>query len=175
MTKGLHRLAGLLALLLIVLFFVSSIVVELVGDHHAVATLKTSILVGVCVLVPTMVTTALTGRARARGRRGPVVAAKQRRTVIIAAIGLAVLVPCAVTLWRLSSSGDFSTAFFAVQAVELAAGATNIILLSLNVRTGLIMTGRLRKRPRSGRARGQIGVATQRAGVPDGADVDTTP
>ena len=92
--RVLHRLAGLLAPLLIVLFFSSTIIVESIGNHHAVATLKTAILVGVCVLIPTMVTTAITGRTRARGRSGPVVGAKLKRTIaaaerISAALGAA--------------------------------------------------------------------------------------
>jgi hypothetical protein len=36
---------------------------------------------------------------------------------------------------------------YTVQALELAAGATNITLLGLNMRDGLTMKGRLRSRP----------------------------
>jgi hypothetical protein len=37
--------------------------------------------------------------------------------------------------------------FYAVQALELVGGAANITLLSLNMRDGLRMKGRLRRRP----------------------------
>ena len=39
------------------------------------------------------------------------------------------------------------TGFYVAQALELAAGATNIALLSLNMRDGLKMKGRLRRKP----------------------------
>ncbi|HXX85674.1 MAG TPA: hypothetical protein VEN29_17060, partial [Casimicrobiaceae bacterium] len=42
-------------------------------------------------------------------------------------------------------AGEFDTAFYLVQALELAAGATNITLLSLNLRDGLKLMGRLRR------------------------------
>jgi len=152
MTSLLHRIAGVFSLLLIALFFVSSVTVEVFGDHNAVALVKSLILIGVCVLVPAMAATGVTGRLRARGRGGPVIRAKKTRTAIIAAIGLLILIPCAVTLRQLSASGDFSATFTVVQAVELAGGAVNIVLMSINVRAGMIMTGRLRKK-RAGSAR----------------------
>jgi hypothetical protein len=146
MVKRVHWLAGLFALVLIVLFFASTITVEAIGDHNAVAAVKALILIGVCVLVPSMAATGVTGRLRARNRRGPVVRGKLRRTAVIAAIGLLVLVPCAVVLQRLSAAGDFGGTFRIVQAIELLGGAVNIVLMSLNVRAGMIMTGRIRRR-----------------------------
>ncbi|WP_269933435.1 hypothetical protein [Aminobacter sp. HY435] len=38
-----------------------------------------------------------------------------------------------------AEDGRFDAAFFAVQALELAAGAVNIALLSLNMRDGLAL------------------------------------
>jgi hypothetical protein len=146
MVRRVHRLVGLFALTLIVLFFVSTIAVEVIGDHRAVAAVKTLILIGVCVLVPSMAAAGVTGRLRARNRRGPIVRGKLIRTGVIAAIGLLVLVPCAVTLQRLSAAGDFGGPFRVVQAIELLGGAVNIVLMSLNVRAGMIMTGRIRRR-----------------------------
>ncbi len=45
---------------------------------------------------------------------------------------------------RWALAGSFDTTFYAVQALELLAGATNLTLMGLNVRDGLRMTGRLR-------------------------------
>jgi hypothetical protein len=44
----------------------------------------------------------------------------------------------------MANARRFDALFYAVQALELAAGAVNIALLSLNMRDGLRMTGRLR-------------------------------
>jgi hypothetical protein len=46
-----------------------------------------------------------------------------------------------------ASAGEFDTGFYVAQALELAAGATNIALLGLNMRDGLRMKGRLRRKP----------------------------
>jgi hypothetical protein len=43
-----------------------------------------------------------------------------------------------------ASAGSFDATFYAVQLLELAAGATNVTLLALNVRDGLRLAGRLR-------------------------------
>jgi hypothetical protein len=64
---------------------------------------------------------------------------------IIAANGILVLVPCALALHWLASIGNFGVAFYVVQAVELIAGPVNIVLMGLNVRDGMKLTGRLKK------------------------------
>jgi len=69
---------------------------------------------------------------------------------IIAANGVLVLIPSALFLAWKAGAGAFDTAFYAVQAVELIAGAVNVTLLSLNMRDGLRMTRRL---PMSARSR----------------------
>jgi hypothetical protein len=63
----------------------------------------------------------------------------------IAANGLLVLVPCAIVLNRWAAAGSFDTAFYAVQAIELLAGALNLALMGLNARDGLRLAGRLRR------------------------------
>ena len=48
---------------------------------------------------------------------------------ILAANGILILIPAAVFLSFKAQSGAFDTIFYAVQAVELIAGAANIVLL----------------------------------------------
>jgi hypothetical protein len=68
---------------------------------------------------------------------------------IIAGNGLLILVPSAFYLASKAAAGDFDAWFYGVQALELAAGATNIALMALNVRDGLRLGGRLgTSRPR---------------------------
>ena len=62
----------------------------------------------------------------------------------IAANGLLVLIPSALFLALKARTGQFDLSFYLVQALELAAGATNLTLLGLNMRDGLKMKGRLR-------------------------------
>ena len=59
--------------------------------------------------------------------------------------GILVLIPAALFLAFKARAADFDAAFYAVQALELTAGATNIVLLGLNMRDGLRIKGRLRR------------------------------
>jgi len=63
----------------------------------------------------------------------------------IAINGILVLIPCAVLLDHWASVGVFDTDFYMVQGVELLAGATNLILMGMNMRDGLRMSGRFRR------------------------------
>ena len=68
----------------------------------------------------------------------------------IAANGLLILVPSAVFLALRTGAGQFDTAFYAVQGLELVAGATNLTLLILNMRDGRAL-GRRRSRKSASR------------------------
>ncbi len=145
MSKLVHRVAAILALLCIATFFLSSIVVELLGSHAAVAQLKSLIVTpGLWILIPAMAAVGGTGAFLSRSRRGRLVETKQKRMRFIAINGLLVLVPCAIFLSRWANAGAFDTAFYAVQMIELIAGATNLTLMGMNARDGLRMAGRLR-------------------------------
>jgi hypothetical protein len=148
-----HRIFALLATATIALFFGATVLVELFGSAQAVAELKRLIVFpGLWVLVPAVAATGGSGFAAGRSRSGRLLAAKQRRMPWIALNGLLVLVPCAILLQRWSAAGRFDTAFYLVQAIELLAGATNLVLMGLNIRDGLHMSGRLRpgRHPQNG-------------------------
>ena len=143
MPKIAHLVAGMLALLCIATFFLSTIVVELFGSHAAVAQVKSLVVTpGLWILIPTLAATGASGMFLARSRRGRLVSAKKKRMPLIAANGLLVLVPCAILLNHWASAGTFDTTFYSVQALELVAGATNLALMFMNLRDGLRLTGR---------------------------------
>ncbi|NTW02630.1 MAG: hypothetical protein HGA19_15350 [Oscillochloris sp.] len=146
MKSRVHGITGGFALLLIALFFSSSVIVELIGHHQAIAWVKLAILYGLLGLVPAMMITAISGRVLTGKGQGRINVAKQRRMAIIAANGLLVLVPCAFVLQNMAASGNFNTMFYLVQAIELLAGATNITLMSLSIRDGLLLSGKIRQR-----------------------------
>ncbi len=145
MPKLVHRIAGTIAPLCIATFFLSTISLELFGTRAAVAQLKSLIVTpGLWILIPALVATGGSGVFLSKSRRGRLLEAKKRRMPIIAAIGLLVLVPCAIVLDRWAAAGSFDAAFYGVQTIELLAGATNLTLIGLNVRDGLRLSGRLR-------------------------------
>jgi len=144
MKPKIHAAAGTLALVTIATFWSSTILTELLGSHAQIAMLKTGILWGMLVLIPAMATAGATGAALGKKWRLPQVAAKSGRMKVIAANGLLILLPSAVFLaWR-ANSGQFDAVFYAVQLVELIAGATNITLLIRNLKAGLAIASRRR-------------------------------
>ena len=151
MKKIVHPIAGAIALVVITSFWISTVAVEVAGSREAIVWVKTAIPWGFILLVPAMAATGGTGLAMARGARGAVLAAKKRRMQIIAANGLLILIPSALFLAWKAQADAFDTGFFVVQAVELMAGATNMVLLGLNMRAGLKMTGRIGRRAKRGR------------------------
>lgn len=147
MLKFIHPVAGALALLTIATFWLSTALSEVFGSEATVTIVKTAIPWGFLVLIPALMAAGGSGFALAKGRRGGLVGAKIKRMPLIAANGILVLIPAALFLASKARAGAFDTAFYAVQVLELAAGAANIALLGLNMRDGLTMKGWLRRRP----------------------------
>jgi hypothetical protein len=141
-----HAAAGVLAMLTIAVFWLSTVTSELFAPRDLIVAVKSAIPWGFLLLVPALVLTGATGFAAAKGRGGRVIEAKQKRMPLIAANGLLVLIPSALFLAAKARAGEFDTAFYAVQALELIAGATNLILLGLNMRDGFKLSGRFRRR-----------------------------
>lgn len=147
MAKLVHRFAGALALMCLAAFFASTILVELLGSPATVARTKALIVSpGLWLMIPAIALTGASGVFLSRAREGRLVQAKRGRMPLIAANGLLVLVPCAIALNRWAAAGGVDATFYAVQALELAAGALNMALLGANARDGLRMAGRLRAR-----------------------------
>ncbi len=144
--KIIHPLAGAIAILTIVIFWLSTAVVELIGSAAAIVAVKTTIPWGFLLLIPALAAAGGSGLALAAGRRGGFIGAKLKRMPFIAANGVLILIPSALYLAFKARAGEIDASFDAVQALELAAGATNIALLGLNMRDGLRMKGWLRAR-----------------------------
>ncbi|MCK6621313.1 MAG: hypothetical protein HUU32_17115 [Calditrichaceae bacterium] len=145
MVKTIHFLAGFLATFTIVTFFLSTVVVEVFGSPAAVATVKSLIVApGLFILVPAIIAAGVSGFALSKSRRGRLIETKKKRMPFIAANGLLVLVPAAILLDRWASAGSFGVTFYLVQGAELLAGSVNLILMGLNIRDGLKLSGRFR-------------------------------
>jgi len=137
MLKMIHPVAGAIALLTILTFWFSTLFAEIFGSEALVVSVKTDIPWGFLLLIPALMTAGGTGFVLSKGSRAGVIGAKLKRMPFIAANGLLVLIPAALFLSSKARAGEFDTWFYAVQALELLAGATNIMLLGLNMRDGL--------------------------------------
>ena len=149
MIRLVHPVAGSVALLTIATFWLSTVLCELSGSPEVIIAVKTALPWGLLLLIPALAATGGSGFALSRGRRPKLITTKIKRTVISGANGLLVLVPCALFLAFKADAAEFDVAFYTVQGLELVAGAVNITLLGLNMRDGLKLTGRFRRRPRS--------------------------
>ncbi|MBQ5459101.1 MAG: hypothetical protein IIT59_01155 [Rhodocyclaceae bacterium] len=132
--KRIHGAAAFIALMCIATFWLSTVISELFLSHSAVATVKLAILYAFALLVPAIMATGMTGMKLGGKSRHPLIAAKRRRMPVIAANGVLILIPCAFFLSHRASAGTFDGVFYAVQALELLAGAVNITLMALSIR-----------------------------------------
>ena len=145
MKERVHFIAAVVATLTIATFFVSTVLVEFLGSSDAVAQVKRLIVLpGLWILVPAIAATGGTGFALSKSRQGRLVDAKRKRMPFIAANGLMILIPCAIFLDSWASQSLFDSRFYLVQGLELLAGGTNLVLMGLNMRDGLMLSGRVR-------------------------------
>ncbi|KIT15320.1 hypothetical protein [Jannaschia aquimarina] len=138
----LHAVAGSVALLTVFTFWTSAVVAELAFGHSGIAAVRTGILYALPILVVALAAAGGSGSRLAGRSAAPIIRGKQRRMRLAAANGLLVLVPSAIFLAWKAWHGAFDAAFTTVQAVELVAGAINIVLLGLNMRAGMRMRAR---------------------------------
>lgn len=132
---------------MIATFWISTLVSELLGGHEMIVAVKSMIPFGFLILIPAMMAVGGTGFSLAGMRRGRLVEVKRKRMPFIAANGVLILIPSALFLAAKAQAGQFDGMFYAVQIIELIAGAVNITLLGLNMRDGLRLTRGRRKRP----------------------------
>jgi len=147
MLKRIHPIAGIVAFLTILTFWISTAVSELLLPIDAVIAVKQAIPWGLLILVPALAITGATGFRLAGASVDPRVLRKKRRMPFIAGNGIVVLIPAALSLSVLATRSEFDGLFYSIQAVELIAGAGNLALMSLNIRDGLRISGRLNGRP----------------------------
>ncbi|TDF41380.1 hypothetical protein EYS14_00520 [Alteromonadaceae bacterium M269] len=145
MKRKIHAIGAIITMLCIASFFTSTLIVELFGSKESVLTIKSLVVnPGLFILIPAIAAAGITGFILAKNRKGTLVTNKKKRMPIIAANGLLVLTPCAIFLNQWAESGTFDTRFYLVQSLELLAGAVNLVLMRINLKDGLRMTGKLR-------------------------------
>ncbi|MCP1575969.1 ferredoxin-NADP reductase [Herbaspirillum rubrisubalbicans] len=145
MLRIIHPIAGLVAILAVSTFWLSTAFSELFSSRATVIAVKMAIPWGFLLLVPALAVTGSSGLLLSKGQRQGVVGVKRKCLPFIAANGLLILMPAALFLASKAKVGNFDAEFYAVQALELTAGALNITLLFLNMRAGLALTRWRRK------------------------------
>lgn len=142
MLRRVHPIAGVVGFVTILIFWTSTAASEMFGSVETITAVKQAIPWGLLILAPALAITGATGFRMAGASTDPRVLKKKRRMPFIAGNGLLILVPAALYLAALASRGEFGNVFYGVQAIELVAGAINLMLMGLNIRDGLRLTGR---------------------------------
>ncbi len=142
MKSKLHALAGTIALICMSLFWTTTLYSELFGTYAEIAIVKSNILWGMAILIPSMMAAGGSGFALGGKWKSKIISAKKIRMKIIAANGMIILLPSAVFLAQWAEAGLFDAQFYTVQVLEIVAGATNITLLGLNMRDGITLARR---------------------------------
>ena len=143
MKTRVHAIAGAIAFLTIMTFWTSTLISEMLGSYATIAAVKQAVLYGMILLIPALMITGASGMSLGAKRKDPRTMAKKGRMPFIAANGLLILVPSAVFLATRAQAGVFDSWFYTIQILELVAGATNLTLMALNIRDGLLMTRRI--------------------------------
>jgi len=143
MKTKIHAIAGGIAFLVILAFWVSTLFSEIFTGHETIAQVKNLVLWGMIILIPAMAIVGASGASLGANRADEEILRKKKRMPIIAATGILLLVPAAFFLEMKASNGEFDRWFYIVQAIELLAGASNLRLMVLNIRDGLRATGKV--------------------------------
>jgi len=146
MKTRIHAIAGGIGFLAILVFWTATVASELFGLPETVAAVKNAIVWGLLVLIPSMAVVGGSGLSLGKGRTDAQTLAKKKRMAVIAFNGLIVLAPCALFAAERANSGMFDATFYAVQVLELNAGALNLVLMGMNMRDGLAASGRFRRK-----------------------------
>ncbi|MCW8929989.1 MAG: hypothetical protein OQL19_07120 [Gammaproteobacteria bacterium] len=140
-----HKTAAIIATLCVITFLLSTIISELFFNTEVIAQVKRLIVMpGLIILIPAIALTGATGFSMAQNAKGGLIGKKRKRMPFIGANGVLILVPSAIILNHWASIGQFDMTFYLIQCLEIFAGAINITLMSLNIRDGRKMTGKVR-------------------------------
>lgn len=134
--KILHKSAAILSFIILVSFWLLSFSSELIGGHETIRLTKNFVFYGMFLLIPSIITTAISGFKIGQKYKGRVVEAKRKRMPFIAMIGALVLLPLAIWLRYKANYADFDSSFQIGQIGELIFGGTNIYFLGKNILAG---------------------------------------
>lgn len=137
-----HIIATAIASLTIASFFISSLLAELFGSVDVIKTVKTAILYSLPIMLVAMPVLGISGQKLADGRKSPLVTRKTKRLKWVFINGM-LLIILAIILYSLAMNNYFGRVFLSFQIIELSLGFINFILIALNIRTGLKLSGKI--------------------------------
>lgn len=140
--KG-HVVATIIAFLTISTFFFSTLWAEVFGGASIILKVKTLIFYLLPVLIVAMPVLAFTGIRLAAKNSSELVSRKLKRMRKIGINGV-LLISMAVFLYLRALNFHFDFLFWSMQVIELGLGGTNLVLIGLNIRDGLRLSGKIK-------------------------------
>lgn len=142
--RKIHKVCGILALLTISSFFLSSLYAEINGSHSVIRVIKTYIVFTIPLMLVLMPTCAITGKKMAGKSKSTIVKSKSNRVKFIALNGI-ILITLAIILYQRAINGKIDNTFLTIQIIEFIFGFTNIYMLFLMIKDGRILAGKVKK------------------------------
>ncbi|MDI2112582.1 hypothetical protein [Commensalibacter nepenthis] len=121
-----HRIAGGIALMILLVFWFSTVLSELIGDINNIKMVKYLIPYGFIILIPALMVVGGTGFTMAGKSDHPMLQSEKKSMPFITLNGLVVLIPCAFYLRYLAIHEQFDLVFILIQLVELIVGGARI-------------------------------------------------
>lgn len=144
--KNIHKVAAILAFLLITSFLTSTIIADLLATPEKIAQVKNTILMFIPILILAMIATGLSAKKLYPSAVTGKFKLKQTRLKVAAINGTLILLPAAVVLAKWSALGQFDGLYWTVQILEVIAGMTNLTMIGLNIRDGIRLGVKAKKR-----------------------------
>lgn len=144
--KNIHKTAAILALVLITSFLTSTIIADLLATPQQIAHVKSTILMFIPGLILAMMVTGISAKKLYPGAIKGVFKIKQTRMKVAGINGVIILLPAAIILARWSALGQFDGLYWTVQILEIIAGMTNLTMIGLNIRDGIRLGHKEKKR-----------------------------
>jgi hypothetical protein len=131
-----HKIGAISAMFLILVFQSLTIISDIWGSQDSMILAKKIIAWCIPFLIASLIITGISGKKLAGQSQDQLILRKQKRTQLVAAVGLLVLLPSAYFLLYLASNEIFSILFWSIQTIEIVAGLFNFTLLFLNAKDG---------------------------------------
>lgn len=141
----LHVIATIGAVITISTFFIVSVRAEIIAEEGLIQDVKTRILYCLPILIVLMPCLAISGRKLAGQSKHPVIIKKMTRMKLVMANGI-ILVSLAIFLYYRANYIVIDSTFLYAQIAEFIFGLSNLALLGLNIKTGLQLTGRIKRK-----------------------------
>jgi hypothetical protein len=139
-----HLTAAITATLTILSFILSSALAEISREETIIKNVKKIIFFTVPLLLVIMPTLGISGNKLTGKSRNPIVLAKKKRMKLIFINGM-MLIGLAAFLYYRSLHQGIDNVFLIFQIAEFAFGIINLFLISMNIKDGLRLSGRLKE------------------------------